>query len=108
MRRKPQKTSEKTPQKLTPFLAMNFAIIFGAIPSEFFFYFILVLCFIALVVSHVKTSEKKLEDFYKKANPVDLEKMRKNLQTKYKHKKEIEFGKASPDEIRKVFVKRKR
>ena len=87
---------------------MNFAIIFGAIPSEFFFYFILLLCFIALVVPHVKTSEKNPEDFYKKVNPVDLEKMRKNLQTKYKHKKEIEFGRVSAEEVRKGLPKRKR
>ena len=87
---------------------MNFVHIFGAIPSEFFFYFILILCFIALVVFHVKTSDKKLEDFYKKANPIDLDKMRKNLQTKHKHKKEIEFGKVSPEEVRKGFTKRKR
>jgi len=87
---------------------MNFARIFGAIPSEFFFYFILILCFIALVVSHVKTSDKKIEDFYKKANPIDMDKMRKNLQTKHKHKKEIEFGKVSPEEVRKGFAKRKR
>jgi len=87
---------------------MNFARIFGAIPSEFFFYFILILCFVALVVFHVKTSDKKIEDFYKKANPIDMDKMRKNLQTKHKHKKEIEFGKVSPEEVRKGFAKRKR
>lgn len=86
---------------------MNFVHIFGAIPSEFFFYFVLVLCFVVLVVSHVKTSDKKLEDFYKKGDPVDLEKMRKNLQTKHKRKKEIEFGKVSPETVRKG-LKRKR
>lgn len=87
---------------------MNFVHIFGAIPSEFFFYFILVLCFVVMVVSHVKTSDKNLEDFYKRGDPVEPEKMRKNLQTKHKRKKEIEFGKVSPEEVRKGLTKRKR